>query len=200
VKVKEVDIFVCNILEIVIRKNLIFEQLLIEKLRAGDPDSFSDIFSAYYKDMFFFAYSFTHELASAEDIVQDTFIKLWEDHEKLYVTVSLKSILLKTVQNKCIDWHRHRKIITNHSSYIINNEPLYEYATDNYLLRSEMEGMIEKALAKLPEKVRESYELNRFEGLKYQEIADKLDVSVRTVEVRISKALELLRKSLIDFL
>ena len=83
-----------------IKKNFIFEQLLIDKLKSGDPDSFSDIFSAYYKDMVFFAYSFTRELPGAEDIVQDTFVKLWEDHEKLNVTVSLKSILLKTIQNK----------------------------------------------------------------------------------------------------
>jgi len=150
--------------------------------------------------MVFFAYSFIHELADAEDIVQDTFVKLWEDHEKLNVTVSLKSILLKTIQNKCIDWHRHRKIVNNHSTYIIDNSPLYEYDIDNYVLRSELEGRIEKAISDLPEKFKESFQMNRFEGLKYQEIAAKLNVSVRTVEVRISKALELLRKSLIDFL
>jgi RNA polymerase sigma-70 factor (family 1) len=184
----------------VIRKSLIFEKLLAEKLRSGDPSSFSDIFTAYYKDLVFFAYSFIHELAVAEDIVQETFIKLWEDHEKLNVKVSLKSILLKTVQNKCIDWHRHRKIIDNHCTYVINNAPLYEFDTDNYLLRSEMEELIEKALTMLPEKTREAYELHRIEGLKYQEIATRLNVSVRTVEVRISNALELLRQSLIDFL
>jgi RNA polymerase sigma-70 factor (ECF subfamily) len=94
----------------VINKNHIFEQLLIEKLKSADPDSFSDIFSAYYKDLVFFAYSFTHELPGAEDIVQHTFVKLWEDQEKINVTFSLKSILLKTVQNKCIDWHRNRLI------------------------------------------------------------------------------------------
>ena len=182
-----------------IKKDLIFEQFLIEKLKSGDPDSFSDVFSAYYKDLIFFAYSFTNDLSSAEDIVQDTFIKLWEDHEKLIVTVSLKSILLKTIQNKCIDWHRHKKIINNHSTYIIDNSPLYEYDTDNYVLRSELEGRIDKAIANLPDKFKEAFEMSRFEGLKYEEIAVKLNVSLRTVEVRISKALELLRKSLIDF-
>ena len=183
-----------------IKKNLIFEQLLIEKLRSGDLDSFSDIFSAYYKDLVFFAYSYTHELPGAEDIVQDTFIKLWEDHEKLIVTVSLKSILLKTVQNKCIDWHRHRKIVNLSSTYIIDNSPLYEYDTDNYVLRSELEGTIEKALESLPDKFKEAFEMSRFEGLKYQEIATKLNVSLRTIEVRISRALELLRNRLVDFL
>jgi RNA polymerase sigma-70 factor, ECF subfamily len=184
----------------VIKKNFIFEQLLTEKLKSGDADSFSYIFSAYYKDLVFFAYSFTHELPVAEDIVQDTFVKLWDDHENLNVTVSLKSILLKTIQNKCIDWHRHKKIINNHSNYIIDNSPLFEYDTDNYILRSELEGKIDKAIASLPEKFKEAFELNRFEGLKYHEIAVKLNVSIRTVEVRISNALELLRKSLVDFL
>ena len=183
-----------------IKKNLIFEQLLIEKLKSGDPDAFSDIFTVFYKDMVCFAYSFTHELHVSEDIVQDTFVKLWEDHEKLNVTVSLKSILLKTIQNKCIDWHRHKKIVNNHSDYIIDNSPLYEYDIDNYVLRSELEGKIEKAISDLPEKFKEAFEMNRYDGLKYQEIAAKLNVSVRTVEVRISRALELLRESLIEFL
>jgi RNA polymerase sigma-70 factor (ECF subfamily) len=116
------------------------------------------------------------------------------------VTVSLKSILLKTIQNKCIDWHRHNKIVTNHSTYIINNSPLYDYDTDNYVLKSELETIIEDAVATLPENIKEAFEMNRYEGLKYQEIAVKLNVSVRTVEVRIGKALDLLRKKLIDFL
>jgi RNA polymerase sigma-70 factor (family 1) len=189
-----------TISEILINKNLIFERLLVEKLKSGDPDSFSDIFSAYYKDLVFFAFSFTHELPGAEDIVQDTFVKLWEDHEELNVSVSLKAILLKTIQNKCIDWHRHKKIIISHSNYIIDNSPLYEYNTDNYVLRSELEGRIDKVIDDLPDKFKEAFKMSRFEGLKYHEIATKLNVSVRTVEVRISKALDLLRKSLFDFL
>jgi RNA polymerase sigma-70 factor (family 1) len=184
----------------VIKKNFISDQFLVERLKSGDPDSFSFIFSTYFRDMVFFAYSFTHELNIAEDIVQDTFVKLWEDHEKLNVTVSLRSLLLKTIQNKCIDWHRHKKVLNNHSSFIINNFPLYDYDTDNYVLRSELEGIIENAVATLPENIKETFEMNRYEGLKYQEIAVRLNVSVRTVEVRISKALDLLRKKLIDFL
>ena len=90
--------------------------------------------------------------------------------------------------------------MNDHTSYIISNSPLYEYNTDNYLLRSEMEDMIELSLAKLPVKVREAFELHRFKGLTYKEIAIKQKVSVRTVEVRISKTLESLRKNFIDFL
>jgi len=182
------------------QKKIILEQLLIKKLKTGDPDAFSDIFSAYYKDLVMFAFSFTKELSNAEEIVQETFVKLWEDHEKLDVKVSLKSLLLKSVQNRFIDWHRHKKIINNHSSYVLNNSSLFDFETDNYVLRSELEGSIEKAIANLPDKFKEAYEMNRFGGLKYQEIAKKLNVSVRTVEVRISKALELLRKDMKAFL
>ena len=182
-----------------IKRNLISDQFLVESLKSGDPGSFSFIFSTYFRDMVFFAYSFTHELTTAEDIVQDTFVKLWEEHEKLNVTVSLRSVLLKTIQNKCIDWHRHKKVLNNHSTFIIDNSPLYEYDTDNYVLRSELEDIIENAVATLPDNIKEAFEMNRYEGLKYQEIAIRLNVSVRTVEVRISKALDLLRKKLVDY-
>jgi RNA polymerase sigma-70 factor (ECF subfamily) len=184
----------------VIKYNQIFEQYLIEKFKAGDREVFTEIFSVYYKDMVAFAFSFTHEIADSEEIVQDVFVKLWDGHEKLNITVSIKSFLLKTIQNRCIDWHRHKKIMYNHSTYIIDNSPLYEFDTDNYILRSELEGRIEQAIDALPEKFKEAFEMNRFEGLKYKEIAEKLNVSLRTVEVRVSKALVLLRKSLIDFL
>jgi RNA polymerase sigma-70 factor (family 1) len=176
------------------------EQFFLAKLKAGDSDVFTEIFSVYYRDMVMFAFGFTHDVETAEEIVQDVFVKLWEEREKLNITVSIKSYILKTIQNKCIDWHRHKKIVNNHSNFIINNSPLYEYDTDNYILGSELEGRIENAIADLPEDVKVAFKMNRFEGLKYKEIATKLNVSVRTVEVRVSKALRLLKERLIDCL
>jgi RNA polymerase sigma-70 factor (family 1) len=184
----------------VIKNSPILEQLIIGRIKAGDQDMFAEIFSVYYKDLVMFAFSFTHVMGDSEEIVQDVFVKLWDEHENINISDSIKSYLLKSIQNRCIDWHRHKKVVNNHSNYIIENSPLYEYDTDNYILSSELEHMIEKAIGSLPEKVKEAFEMNRNDGLKYQEIAVKLNVSVRTVEVRISKALELLRKSLIDFL
>ena len=85
----------------------------------------------------------------------------------LNITVSLKSLLLKFIQNKCIDWHRHRKIMTEHDNYFVSNNPLSEYSTDNYILRSEMEHVIEKVLDQMPETIRIAYRMSRNEGLKY---------------------------------
>jgi RNA polymerase sigma-70 factor (family 1) len=183
-----------------LQKNLLYEQFIVAKLNRGDSDAFSEIFSAYYKDLVLFAFSFTKEMESAEEIVQETFVKLWEDREKLDVKISLKSVLLKTVQNRCIDWYRHKKIMNNYCDYVQVNKLLFENDTDNYLLWSELNELIKTALSRMPEKYREAYEMNRNDGLKYQEIAESLSVSVRTVEVRISGALEFLRKELIDFL
>lgn len=183
-----------------IKNNPILEEILVRRLRTGDPDAFSDIFSIYYKDMVLFGYSFTHDKEDSEEIVQEVFVKLWEDHEKIAISGSIRSYLLKTIQNKCFDRYRHKQVREQHSSFVIENSPLFDYDTENYILYSELELLIEKAINKLPENIRETFEMSRFEGFKYQEIASKLNVSVRTIEVRISKALELLRTSLIDFL
>lgn len=183
-----------------IKNSNISELLIIERLKAADPEIFSRVFTAYYKDLVLFAFSFTHEKEDSEEIVQDVFVKLWEDREALNILSSLKSYLLKSVQNRCIDWHRHRKVIDQHSSYVAGNALLYEYDTDNYILCSELEDQISKAIARLPGQLRETFEMSRLEGFKYHEIADKQKVSVRTIEVRISKALKILRDSLIDFI
>jgi len=183
-----------------LRKNLLYERFLITRLNQGDPDAFSEIYHAYFKDLVMFAFSIIKEMADSEEIVQDTFVKLWEDREKLSVINSLKSILLKSVQNRCIDWFRHKKTVSKHTEYILNYTSLLECDTENYILWSELNGLIETAMADMPEKFREAYDMNRNKGLKYQEIAEELSVSVKTVEARISKALEFLRKELKDFL
>lgn len=173
---------------------------MVEKLIAGDSDSFTEIFKVYYRDLVIFANSFTNDFATAEEIVQDTFIKIWEDREILNIKVSLKSYLLKTVQNKCINWHRRRRVINNYNSHIIRTTRLFEYDTDNYILLSEMKSTLKKAYSQLPEKLQETYKLHRSEGLKYSEIAEQLNISVKAVEARMSKALRFLRKKMIDFL
>jgi RNA polymerase sigma-70 factor (ECF subfamily) len=176
------------------------EKVLISRLKAGDDSAFSCIFTAFYKDLVIFAARFTRDLNNAEEIVQDTFVRLWEDHELINVTVSLKSYLLKIVQNKCIDWLRHRKIIQVHYNYVIENSPSFIYDTENYILYSELQGAIEASIDNLPEEVAEVFRMSRNKGLKYHEIADILRVSVRTVEVRIGKALHLLRDNLKEYL
>jgi RNA polymerase sigma-70 factor (family 1) len=172
---------------------------LISKLRAGDITVFTYIFSAYYKDLVIFAARFTKDINSAEDIVQGIFVHLWEEHESSNINSSIKSYLLRTVNNKCIDWYRHKKAVKEHTDYVVESSIYFAYDTENYVLHSELEGKIEKALDLLPDEVSEVFRMNRFKGLKYQEIAELLNISVRTIEVRIGKALHLLRNQLKEY-
>ncbi|MCE5346530.1 MAG: RNA polymerase sigma-70 factor [Bacteroidales bacterium] len=182
------------------KQDPLVERVLVIKLIGGDKEAFSTIFSAYYRDLVMFALSFTRERDTAEEIVQETFFKLWEDHESLKIDFSVKSYLLKSIQNRCIDLFRHKKIRQIHLEEVKNNSVLFEYNTDNYILRSELEDQIKKSLLLIPPDCAEAFRMNRNDGYKYQEIAEKLNVSVRTVENRISKALHLLQEHLKDYL
>lgn len=172
------------------------DNVLIDKLNSGDYPAFTIIFSTYYKDLVVFATRYTHEISNAEEIVQDTFVKLWEDRKSVTIQRSLKSFLLKSVQNRCIDWLRHNKIKQAYYQYIIESSLPYDSDTENYILYSELHRDVENAIEMLPGKVAEVFRMNRYQGLKYHEIAGILNISVRTVEVRIGKALNLLRNYL----
>ncbi len=182
------------------KNDLIYEKILIAKLKAGDKSAFSSIFSFYYANLVSFANIFLRDSNSSEEIVQDIFVYIWENHEVLLITSSLKSYLLKMVQNRCLNWIKHLKTRNNYSDFIINNTNLSERDTDNYVLRSELETKIETTLNLLPIEVKEAFILSRFDGKKYQEIADIQSVSVRTIEDRIAKALSLLKEHLNEYL
>jgi RNA polymerase sigma-70 factor (family 1) len=180
-------------------KEVFYEKALLTKLKAGEKNAFSVVFIKFYQDLVLFALNFTHEAASAEEIVQDTFVKIWEEHDIININVSIKSYLLKSVHNKCIDWLRHLKVRQNYVNEISANPIIYDFNTENYLINSELEDLVRITLDKLSPDVARAYRMHRFEGLKYNEIADILKVSVRTVEVRIGKALCSLREELKDY-
>lgn len=177
----------------------IVEKTLISKLKAGDSSAFTIIFTAFYKDFVLFAARFTKDINNAEEIVQDTFVRLWEEHEFIDINVSLKSYLLKTIKNRCIDLCRHNRVIKEHSDYVLNTSLQFDFNTEYFILHSELQVKIDEVLNKLPEEVSEAFRMNRYKGLRYQEIAELLYVSVRTIEVRIGKALHQLRSHLKEY-
>lgn len=173
---------------------------LIERLRNNDKSAFTMIFSTYYKDLVIFSYSFTRNQNASEEIVQDIFLKLWEQRYSIAIQTSLKSYLLKSAQHLSLDWLRHQKVKTNYATMLLEHPVLSENDTENYILYTELQEKLADALTKIPEAYAEAFRMNRFESLNYQDIAKKIGVSVRTIEVRISKALILLKKELTDFI
>jgi len=176
------------------------EHILIEELKRGDRKAFTLLFNRYYKDLVLFGGNFLPNRDFCEDIVQTVFLKLWRDRESIMIETSLKSFLLKSVQNSCLDEIRHKGVVREHESHSQIFNASDNIDTENYILYSNLQGHLNEALTKLPEACRIAFEMSRLEGLKYREITDKLSVSERTVDVRIGKALKLIRQHLKEFL
>ena len=168
----------------------------LKRLKEGDSRSFDFLFNKYYKDLVLFSCVFLKERESSEDIVQDLFFRLWENRENLTIESSLKAYLLTAVRNSCFEELRHQEVVRTHQNYVMGSSNLIDYNTEHYLLYSDLNDHLQEAIKKLPEDMRTIFEMNRFKNLKYREIAEELNVSVRTVESKISKSLEFLRKHL----
>jgi RNA polymerase sigma-70 factor (ECF subfamily) len=179
---------------------LLNESDLTIRILRGDRAAFSLVFRHYYADLVLFAHTFLKDKEAAEETVQDTFVRLWESRESIVITTSLKSFLLKSIQNRCIDQLRHSKMRNLYENSIISHSSLVENDTENYLLFSELQEDLQKAIIKLPPELSTVFKMNRYEGKTYGEIAETLHVSVRTIEVRMGKALAFLRENLKDYL
>ena len=169
------------------------DRFLVIALKQDDKQAFTRLFHAYYKDLVLFGGTYIPEKSTCEDIV------LWNDRKSLEIENSLKSYLLKAVRNYCLDELRHRRIIDEHIAYELKSSSKDIDTTENYILYSDLCRQLKNALEQLPPQEREVFEMSRLENIKYQEIANRLNISVRTVEVRISKALKQLRILLKDF-
>ncbi|MGE5406465.1 MAG: RNA polymerase sigma-70 factor [Methanosarcina sp.] len=191
--------FDCNIPTRMLSRQFL-ESTLLYRLKEGDHDAFTVIFTTYYKDLVIFAMNFLKQREIAEEIVQDIFVRLWDNSKTLSIDNSLKSYLLKCVQNSCFDLIRHNKIVQRYNDEIGSSQETFEFNTDNYVINSELEDLLKVALDKLSPEIYEAYCLSRYKGLRYKDIAVKMKVSVRTVEVRIGKALVILRDELKDYL
>jgi RNA polymerase sigma-70 factor (ECF subfamily) len=177
------------------------ERDLIARLKDGNREAFSLLFGAYYKDLVLFGGNFfPGDRDTCEDVVQSVFLKLWDDRRLIVIETSLKSYLLKAVRNGCLDELRHRNVVQEHESYVQAAGFADETDTENYILYSDLQQHLRMALDKIPQPCREAFEMNRFDGLKYREIAERLQLSERTVEVRIAKAINLLKKYMKEFL
>lgn len=171
------------------------ESQLIERIKKGDVDAFSKIFEKYYAVLCYFSAKYLKDLDLSRSLVQQFFIDLWLRHEKLSVTHSLKSYLYTSVKNRSIDYLRSQKSTTSLKA-IKHEESVSVY---DKIAVSELNASINTAINQLPEKCRNIFILSRFDGLKYGEIAQKLNISVKTVEMQMSIALKKLRSLLSDY-
>lgn len=160
-------------------------------------ERFSVLFDKHYRKLYNYAYKVLNDKDIAEEIVQETFIKLWQNIDNVSkVERSIESYLIITLKNKIIDFHRKNQTKQKHHNlYTINKDVSLEM--DN---EWELTEQIHNIYASLNEKTLEIFQLSREKGLSYKEIATHKNISVKTVELHISKALTIFRKQLKNYL
>jgi len=170
-------------------------QLIFSEIKQGNQQAFEKFFKMFYAPLCGFALGFLGDRDEAEELVQDTFVKLWEKRDEISIETSLKSYLYSSVRNACFNYLKHLKVRQAHAA----EEKHFGEPTEE-ITANEVSTNIDLALSKLPEKCREVFELSRFKGMKYQEIAEYLNISVKTVENQMGKALKVMRVELAEFL
>jgi len=178
----------------------LLDKQVLETLQLGNESAFEMIFKTYYQPLCRYAYSFLQDKEEAEEVVQSSFINVWEKRNSIAIETSLKSYLYRMVRNACLNVIKHDKIKQQHVAHeLAVTEATYESVAQK-VYATELESKITEAIKTLPEQCRIVFQLSRFEELKYQEIADQLQISVKTVENHMGKALRLMREQLKEYL
>jgi RNA polymerase sigma-70 factor (ECF subfamily) len=174
------------------------DQVLLEWLHEGDRDGFKQLFITYYSPLSEYASQYISD-DDAEELVQELMIYLWENRETLVIETSLKSYLFIAVKYRCLnaikkDQYRQKV-----------HDQLYEKLKDqfedpDYYMVNELAQLIEQAVNELPETYREVFTRSRFGNLTNRQIAEELNISIKTVEYRITQSLKILRTKLKDYL
>lgn len=179
-------------------------ELNIPALRKGEKKAFEEVYTDFFGVLYHLCLQYLHDEKVSEEIVQDTFLKLWEIRETINDQGNIRNFLYTITKNNCLNYLRNQKISMKHLENMKYLEMQFNYEAleklGNYLQFEELRNKIEEAISKLPAEVIETFKLSRFEDLTYREIADKQGISIKTVEARISKGLRILRVELKDYL
>jgi len=171
------------------------------KLSLSDPEQLIKyLFDEHFHHLVLSATRYVNDYDKAEDIVQDVFVKLWQNFDELKQVEDLKAYLFKAVKNSSLNYLRHIKV---KQKFIVRSEDLhssFEKSAEDYKIDEETNNRIHKAVSKLPGHWREVFVLSKYDNIKYHKIALELNISQKTVEKYMSKSLQFLRHELKDLL
>lgn len=180
---------------------------IIAKLKSGNIEVFEMLYKEMQPRLFAFARKFTNDPDSARDLVQEVFIDLWDKIADLQINSSVRAYLFSMVHNKCLNQIRSQKVHDKYASYTeikLKESELFYFdaneAVHSSIFLKDIQQILDKGINQLPEGCREVFKMSRLEGLENKQIAEKLDLSVRTVENQIYRALRVLKESLSDYL
>jgi RNA polymerase sigma-70 factor (family 1) len=167
----------------------------IKGIRSGRERAYEQLFAEYYRPLSLFAVRFVGDLETGKEIVQDLFVSLYENRKSILITTSLRSYLYQSVRNRCLNHLKHIQVDRKH----LDNLKLKQESSEDLhaaMEKTELECRIFQIVSDLPPRCREIFTKSRVNGMKNKEIAELLDISVRTVETQISNALKVLREKL----
>jgi len=171
---------------------------IIRRIREGDSRQFESLFRSSYVSLVRYARTLVKDQDAAEEIVQDLYYRLWKNREKIEIESSLNGYLYRAVHNLCLHFIDHNRVVEKYAREMaLQSEESPESPSDIVNYR-ELQAKIAKILERLPEKCGKIFCMSRFEGLKYSEIAERLSVSVKTVEANMGRALKEFRKALAE--
>ncbi|MFY0625943.1 MAG: RNA polymerase sigma-70 factor [Reichenbachiella sp.] len=168
------------------------EQPLVSKDRLIEHER---LFKTYYKPLLVFAIRWLHDRQDAEDVVQEVFTKIWKKGAEISETINIQSYLFGAVKNGCMNHDRHLKVMQRHQNDSKYSLPINENP-HHYMMLNEIEKRIEDTLKSLPQKSKNVFILSRYEQKRNKEIADIMNISIKTVEAHMSKVLSALKRNL----
>ncbi len=171
---------------------------ILQNIQNGNLQEFEKLFREYYPLLCHYALRFVKDTDQAEEIVQDLFCQLWENRKELKIHTSIKAYLYKATYFNSLQVLRKRGIKHQYADYVKNHKS-EQSQPNNLVEENEIYNIIQRTLTNLPNRCGQIFKMSRFEGLKYQEIADQLSISVKTVEASMGKALKAFRKNLKDY-
>ena len=175
------------------------EKDMIIRLKEGDKTAFELLFHFYYPGLVMYAKQFTTDRMEAEEIVQEFFVRFWQKHQQIIPSDSLKNYLFSSVKNGSLNYLKHKKIEEKYIRQLTELSGNHLVYDPDLYIASELQEKIKKTIELLPEKCRDIFILSRMRGKKNEEIAIELNISKRTVETQISKALKILRVELKEY-
>ncbi len=171
---------------------------IIRRIREGDLKEFETLFRSSYASLVKYALTIIKDHDTAEEIVQELFYKIWQNKEKIKIESSINGYLFRSVHNRCLHHIEHLKVVERHEKEMSYNPDTEAESPAELLQYKELQAKIARTIEKLPENCAKIFCMNRFDGLKYSEIAEKLSISVKTVEANMGRALKEFRRVLAE--
>lgn len=165
---------------------------LVTDFKKGDVEAFKEIYLTYYQDLCIYACNYTNDRYAAEDLVQNLLLKFWENRATITIDMALKSYLYKSVHNSFIDNYRKEKYLKDNLEDL-RYKLLIDSVEENTDIQDRRLAILREGIQELPLRCREIFLMSKFEGMSYKQIAEKLNISVNTVENQIGKAFKMLR-------